>query len=113
MPSNILSPHILTANDLVEGHVLYLADDNKWSDDINHSLLVHNNEDLNLLMAKGIKALGDCIIVDPHTVPVERIGQKIIPKHMKERIRANGPTTHPQFGKNSTVNAIADSFHSF
>lgn len=108
-----MSAHILTANDLVDGDVVYLTATNSWSGNISDAVIAHDEVELDGLTVLGKDALDHCKIVDPHTVPVDVNDDQIVPKHIKERIRAKGPTTHPQFGKQAEENAIANSFHSF
>lgn len=108
-----MSAHILTANQLVEGDVVYLTSALGWSGDITEAKVATNENELQELNQLGEKALKDCLVVDPHAVPVEMQGDIARPKHIKERIRAKGPSVHPHLGKQAENEKIADIFHSF
>ncbi|MTI09037.1 DUF2849 domain-containing protein [Curvivirga aplysinae] len=108
-----MSAHILTANHLIEGGVVYLTADNEWSGSIADARIANSEEELAAITEEGQLALTNNKVVDPHTVPVSLEGNFAIPTHVKERIRAKGPTIHPQFGKQAEIPAIAENIATY
>lgn len=108
-----MSAHILSAHDLTQGDVVYLTKSQEWSGNIMDANVVESKEELEKLSELGTKATKDNQVIDARTVPVTVEDDIIIPKHIKERIRAKGPSVHPHLGKQAENEAIANAFHSF
>ena len=108
-----MSAHIMTANHLIEGGVVYLTADNEWSGNIADARVAHDEAELEAITEEGQSALKNCKIVDPHTVPVTIEGDFAVPTHVKERIRAKGPTIHPHFGKQAEIPAVANNIATY
>ena len=105
--------HIISANDLIEGDVVYLTAQKDWSGNILDAHVVEDKDQLEEFNQIGQEAIKNNQVIDAHAVPVTVEDNIIIPRHIKERIRAKGPSIHPQFGKQSENEQIANAFNSF
>ncbi len=89
----------ITANRLRDGFVVYLARDGGWSDWIDDARVAATDEAEAELLTTAARAVDDALIVSPYAIEVSDDGGAVRPLHIKEAIRARGPTTHPEFGK--------------
>lgn len=87
--------NIITANELVSGATVYLYPDGRWETDINQARLFDGDatelRDETVAKAKTNNRL---VSVETEKVVVEE--GKVIAHRLRERIRADGPTT-PRF----------------
>lgn len=90
---------ILTANRLVDGEAVWLAGDGTWVENIQLSELAPDAETESRLDLAGKAALAANKVVDVNLIDVVVADGTIRPTRLREQIRANGPTTHVQFGK--------------
>lgn len=86
-----MTKHMLTANRLSDGAVVYLRNDGGWSGDIQSGQMVSADQ-CEALEAAGRLGLAANIIVAPYVIEVRGVGGKIDPVRRRERIRAFGPT---------------------
>ena len=105
-----MSTFIMTANHLIDGDAVYLTNQNEWSDKITDAAIANGDAELEALNAQGLAALKGNIVVDPHAVPVRVEDEIPVPTHVKERIRAKGPTTHLHLGKQSELIDVKNAF---
>jgi len=89
----------ITANRLRDGFVVYLARDGGWSDWIDDARVAATDEEEAELLASAARAVADALVVNPYAIEVGDDGGAVRPLHIKEAIRARGPTSHPDFGK--------------
>lgn len=82
------TPKVVTANDLIKGHVVYQTAEG-WSRDITEAevLLDDANCDLRLLEATQQSET----VIGPYLISVELEGEAPRPDHFRETFRANGP----------------------
>jgi hypothetical protein len=90
---------ILTANRLIDGDVVYYTGDGGWSTAIDAARLAADKDGAAALEAIGAKAVATQTIVAPYLIEVEEQGGRILPLRYRERIRAFGPSTHPELAK--------------
>jgi len=81
--------HVLSANRLTDGAVVYLPADRTWSHHIAHARVLEEG-DLDEAEAIGRAAESRNIVVAP--TPVEVKGPSPTPVRLRERIRSAGPT---------------------
>jgi len=93
------SKHVITANRLMDGLVVYLTEDGSWSEVINEARIAADDEALQAALADGQAAEAAHEVVGVYEVAVERDGTDIRPVRIRERIRAYGPTTHTDFSR--------------
>ena len=89
----------ITANRLRDGFVVYLARDGAWSEWIDDARVAATDEAEAGLLAAAAQAVKEALVVNPYAIEVSDDGGAVRPLHIKEAIRARGPTTHPDFGK--------------
>ena len=94
-----MSDKVLTANHLLTGEVVFLAEGELWTPKINEALVAETGEEETWLEEAGARALGAQIIVEPYLIDVVRQGGTIEPVRFRERIRTLGPTVRPDLGK--------------
>jgi len=92
---------ILTANNLIDGEVVFLTSDNSWSKDIDQAVQATNAQEAEALMSIGEKSEQACDVVGLYLVGVEVIDGKLKADHIRERIRTLGPTIRQDLGKQS------------
>jgi uncharacterized protein DUF2849 len=89
---------VISANRLVDGVVVFLAASG-WVEDFAQAA-VHEDEQATkaaMVIAKEDEARN--VVVEPYPVVVEMRAGHYAPKAFREAIRAAGPTTRPDLGK--------------
>ena len=94
-----MSDKVLTANHLLSGEVVFLAEGELWTPRIAEALIGESDEEQTWLERAGQRAAGAQIVVEPYLIDVERGGAAIQPVRLRERIRTLGPTVRPDLGK--------------
>ncbi len=85
---------VVTANDLRSGAVVYRKPDGAWSSDLSQAAVAEGPAAAEALLALGKIDQDEARIVDPVLVDLDGARR---PATLKERIRAEGPTT-PMLG---------------
>jgi len=93
------APRILTANDLLEGDVLFLGHDG-WVRDYRAARVATTASEAAEIEVLGLAAKDARLIIDPYLVDValEADGTPA-PVRFRERLRTLGPTVRPDLGK--------------
>ncbi|GGE08061.1 hypothetical protein GCM10011390_28900 [Aureimonas endophytica] len=93
-------PVVLSANDLLEGDVVFLAATGGWTRDPAKARIAHDPETAAAMEAEAGAEFKANRIVDPYLVPVRVAANGLaVALHFREAIRQKGPTVHPDFGK--------------
>ena len=90
------TPKAVTAWDTRSGRTVYLTADRNWSEDVMDAVVLvgpKDEEELAFAVADEGRA------TDPYFMQVKPEGGVDGRETIRETIRAAGPTTHPQFGK--------------
>ena len=83
--------NILTGNELTSGATVYLDGQGNWIEDLQAARLFSKEDKAELDSAiVATKATGRVISVEAEEV--EQVEGKLVPKRLRERIRAAGPT---------------------
>lgn len=90
---------ILTANRLTDGEAVWFGKDQTWVECIHDAELASDKDHEERLTVIGQAGLQANLVVDVVLIDVELANGLILPKRLREQIRANGPTNHPNFGK--------------
>lgn len=85
-------PEILTANRLFDGDVVYRTATGDWVADVDAAELIDGAEQLAAAEAAAQADVKASRVLDVVTVPVDVTDGRIVPKRLRERIRAFGPT---------------------
>ncbi|MDX2224875.1 MAG: DUF2849 domain-containing protein [Rhodospirillaceae bacterium] len=88
---------IVTANLLLTGEVVYLTPARRWSPHFENAVRFSSREDEEQLLAIAAEAVRKNAVVDVTTISLAETGAS--PVRLRERIRALGPTVHPQFAR--------------
>lgn len=83
---------ILTANRLSDGDVVYRTTDGGWTDDVDGAELIESSEQLAAAEAAAHADVKASKVLDVVAIAVEVADDHIVPKRLRERIRAFGPT---------------------
>lgn len=87
-------PTVLTANDLVEGHSVFLTPEG-WGTSISKAMVAVAPEQAEELEALGRRFVVENRIVGPYLVDVSLESGEPVPVSRREQIRASGAPTIP------------------
>ncbi len=85
----------VTANSLRDGDVVFLDGANGWTRAIDAAATFSDGPALDAALAVAARAVADTLVVGVYAIDVTRDGDRVIPSHIKERIRASGGPTMP------------------
>ena len=91
----------ITANRLQDGEVVYLAPEGAWSERLQAAQLLDSPDQETAYLGVAQQSVLARLVVEPYSIPVDRSGTIVVALSQRERIRAQGPTVHPAFGKRS------------
>lgn len=94
---------VITANRLLNGDVVWLGDNGTWVERITLARVFEGKEAVAEGLAEGAEAERNQEVVSVYEMDVTVEDGIVSPVRLRERIRATGPTTHPQFGKQAQV----------
>jgi hypothetical protein len=92
---------VLTANRLRDGEVIYLAPNHIWCESLQQALATAEGDGQGRMTALGEAAVIARQVVEPYLMPVADEGGLLWPLSQREKIRAAGPTTRLDLGKQS------------
>jgi len=85
-------PHMIIANRLRDGVVVFLAPSEGWEPAIGAGTLIDTEAEATRLMEVAKRHEGECRVIDPQLIEVEINDGKLRPTAIREAIRAFGPT---------------------
>lgn len=83
---------IITANSLEHGLVVFQTA-RGWTSDVNQAEVLDDKEAVAAALERAGADAAKNIIVEPYAIQVARDGAGLVPTRLRERIRAEGPTT--------------------
>ena len=89
---------IITANRLIDGIVVFQAAEG-WVEDFAQATIYETAETGKAALGRAKEDEARDIVVEPYAVVVELRSGRYAPKALREFIRASGPTTRPDLGK--------------
>ena len=92
------SPKVVTANDLLEGDVIYLDEAGNWSRRHEEARLFEDEASANEALSQAQK-LGDRLVGAYLADAQKDKDGNPVPVHFREAFRARGPSNHPDHGK--------------
>ena len=92
-------PDVITANRLSDGVVVFQAVDAAWSEDFNRAAVLADPQATADALARAKRDEANNLVVDAYAVPVEERNGHFAPRALREAIRAAGPTTRRDLGK--------------
>jgi len=91
--------HVITANDLKTGLVVYQTDDSGWTESVQGAEILADEEALAGGLSRAKAADDKQLVVGVYEIEVEASDGEIQPTRYRERLRAHGPSTHPEFSR--------------
>lgn len=82
----------ITANRLSDGRVVFRTTEGGWTTHLARAAVYADAAALDPALAGAQADQAACIVLDPYAIDVERNADGLIPKALKEKIRAAGPT---------------------
>jgi hypothetical protein len=83
---------MIIANTLADGFVVFLTDENTWTNDIAAGAVAATDEQAESLLEWAKQAEQNNLVIDPYLIPVELDDGLRKPTEYREYIRAMGPT---------------------
>ena len=90
------TPKAITGWDTATGSTLWLTSAGDWSTSAER-LAVFTGEEADQKLERAIK--DETQVTDPYFMEVSDQGEIVGRERLRETIRANGPTSHPEFSK--------------
>lgn len=90
---------VLTANRLIDGEAVWYAGERGWIETLEGAELARDKDAEERLAGIGKASYQRDEVVDVDVIDVELVDGRIVPTRLRERIRAAGPTIHPDLGK--------------
>ncbi len=91
--------HMVTANRIGDGTVVYLTRVGGWSERIADGQVSRSDEEIDTLMAVARATAEIPEVIEPYVIDVVEEAGVVRPVRYREAIRAQGPTIHPAFGQ--------------
>jgi hypothetical protein len=98
-----MTDQVLTANRLGDGAVVYLTSSGTWSESIAESRIARDVKASETLLADGMALCSGNLADPPYLIDVTTDGGDVRPVRYRERIRAFGPSIHPEFAKQPAI----------
>lgn len=90
---------VITANRLLNGDVVWLGENESWVERVTLAKVFEGKEAVASGLEIGTAAEKNQEVVGVYEMDVTVEGGVISPVRLREKIRATGPTTHLEFGK--------------
>lgn len=87
------TPKVITANDLLEGDVIYFTADKKWARELSDAVVLTEQEEANTLLAIAEKDFDIIVGAYLADVTIDSAG-KPNPAHFREEFRTKGPSNY-------------------
>ena len=89
---------MVIANRLGDGLVVFLADGDRWVEDIGQGLMVADDASADALLDNAMASVDDCRVIDPYLIEVTETAGGRIPVVYREAIRVLGPSIEVEAG---------------
>ena len=90
---------VVTANRLRDGLVVFFAADQRWVDELANATVFTAVEASTAALQSAQKDEARNLVVDVYAIDVADRDGVLKPLKLREAIRAQGPTVHPEHGK--------------
>ena len=98
-------PEVVTANRLADGVVVFQTADEGWGEDFNRAAVRPDSAATAAALARAKEDEAQNLVVEPYAVAVEIRNGHVVPKALREAIRAAGPTIRRDLGKQAEGHA--------
>ena len=103
MASKAKGPKAVTANRLTDGIVVYLTPDDRWAETPEAADWAEDPQDQEALLARAQAFAGTTVVAPYLFQVVPQADGTPRPSHMKEVMRAKGPSVRPDLGKQADL----------
>jgi hypothetical protein len=86
------SAHILTANRLTDGAVVFLNFDGDWTTDSETVVMARSPDEARRLQERGAYDAARNLVVDPYLIEMREASGALVPVRQRERLRLAGPS---------------------
>ena len=90
---------MITANRLSDGVELFQDASGGWTEDFHRGAVIVDEATRAAALAIAKKTEADNVVVDPYWIDLESRAGHLVPKALREAIRAAGPTIRKDLGK--------------
>lgn len=94
---------VVTANRLLDGEVVWQGAGGAWVELLSLAHVLNDKDELDAAMTQAKRSVADREVVEAYAIDVAEEDGSVMPVRLREIIRAAGPTTHPQLGKQARV----------
>ena len=99
--------HVITANRLIEGNVVYLDENDCWSDHLANAATLSSEQQVQTKLIIAADYVARQVVLDPYAVEIDCNGPgELVPVRARERIRASGPSVSINAVRQSCMNLI-------
>ncbi len=92
---------IVTANNLATGEVVFYATAHGWTNRFHKAQILNNLTEAEALLAQAQIDETNNLVVGAYLIDVTIDNNRPVPVSLREKLRVNGPSIHPQFHKQS------------
>jgi sulfite reductase (NADPH) hemoprotein beta-component len=96
-------PQVVTANRLTDGIVVFLGPGGSWVEYLSQATVFDGKPAVEEALGTAQKAVAANLVVDVFAFDVTVGAQGPQANHIRDRIRAMGPTVHPDHGKQAVA----------
>ncbi len=98
-------PDVIAASRLADGVFVFQTADESWSEDFNRAAVRADAGAAAAALALAKEDEAQNLVVEPYAVAVEIRNGHVVPKALREAIRAAGPTVRRDLGKQAEGHA--------
>ncbi len=92
-------PQVVTGSRLTDGVVVFLGSASAWVETLAEAARLEGKDAVAGALDEGRRAEADNLVVDVYAIDVAERNGRLVPTKLREAIRAQGPSIHPEFGK--------------
>ena len=94
---------VISANRLSDGIVVFRASGGAWVEQLRDAEILPDASAVKAAMGLGEKDVLANHVIEVAAFDVAVKGDHVEPVHLRDKIRAKGPTTHPDHGKQAAL----------
>jgi hypothetical protein len=97
---------VVTANRLLDGEVVWQGADGTWVELLSLARVLEGKDQVEEALELAAKSVANREVVEAYEMDVTQDEGRLVPVRLREIIRAAGPTTHPELGKQARLAAV-------
>jgi len=98
---------LLAAHRLLDGVAVWAGPDGVWVEDIGQAEIARDGDAEARLEQIGREAVARNLVLDIELIDIDVVDGAVRPLRLRERIRAAGPSIHPELGKQAAKQAAS------